>query len=194
MAEIYFYENEEFDENTLVLRIQKGEDKLFSLLTASYLPTINSLVSALNCASSDKEDYVQIGLLSLYGAVGAYDFTSASFKTFASLCIQRAIVSELRHISSKKQIPKDVIISIDDTDVFDINDPESAIINKESINLLTDKIRLCLSAFEYKVLNLYLKLGNYGEVADFLNISAKDVGNALQRARKKIKKSVGASR
>ena len=194
MAETYFYNNEEFDENTLVLRIQKGEDELFSLLTAAYLPIIDLFVSALNCAASDKEDFVQIGLLSLYGAVGAYDFSSATFKTFASLCIRRAISSELRRISSKKQIPRDAIVSIDDADVFDINDPESALICKESVNMLTDRIRLSLSAYEYKVLNAYLKLGNYGEVATLLKITVKDVNNALQRARKKIKKSVGCSR
>lgn len=189
----YFYKGEEIDENQLISRIQNGEEELFSLISSSYLPVINRYVSVLNCLDNDRDDFVQIGLLALCGAIDAYDFKSSSFSTFASLCIKRAIISELRHISSKKQIPASAVTSLEDSDIYEENNPESAFIDKESTNVLTDKIKSELSSFEYKVLIAYLKYSGYSEVASFLGITVKEVDNALQRARKKIMKSIGGS-
>ena len=191
MSKTYFCNGEEIDENQLILRIRNGEEKLFSHITSSYLPIVYKYISLLNCSDIDKDDFVQIGLLALYGAVNAYDFTSASFATFASLCIRRAIISELRYISSKNQLSKDMFSNISDAELLNDNDPESAFIDKESINVLTDNIKLTLSAFEYNVLTAYLKFGNYSEVAKALAITPKEINNALQRARKKIRKSIG---
>ncbi len=194
MSKTYFFNGEEIDENQLIMRIRQGEEELFSLITFEFLPVINKYVSALDCSGGDSEDFVQIGLLALCGAVDAYDFASASFSTFASLCIRRAIISELRYFSSKKQIPRGALSDINEAEIWNENDPESAFIDKESINVLTDKIKLTLSSFEYKVLTAYLKHGNYSKVGAALNITPKEVNNALQRARKKIRKSIGGSR
>ena len=191
MSKTYFYNSEEIDENQLILRIRKGEEELFSLITSSYLPIIYKYVSSLNCSEIDKDDFVQIGFLALYGAVDAYDFKSASFATFACLCIRRAIISELRYVSSKNQFSKDTLSTISDAELWNDNDPESAFIDKESISALIDKIKLSLSDFEYKVLTAYLKFGNYSKVGEALAITPKEINNALQRARKKIRKSIG---
>ncbi len=194
MSETYFYNGEEISENQLILRIRSGEEDMFSLLTSAYLPVINKYLSTIDCSISDKEDFVQIGLLALYGAVDAYDFSSSSFSTFVSLCVKRAIVSELRRISSKKQIPHLALVNIDDTDLSDDNDPETAVIDKEDIGFLVDRIKSALSEFEYQVLNAYLKFGGYTETARALNVTVKEVNNALQRARIKIRKSIGKVR
>ena len=82
----------------------------------------------------------------------------------------------------------------DDTVLIDDNNPESTFLDKENITDLTDKIKLSLSSFEYKVLTAYLKYGSYSETATALCVSSKDVNNALHRARKKIKKSIGSYR
>ena len=194
MSETYFYNGEEISENQLILRIRSGEEDMFSLLTSAYLPVINKYLSTIDCSISDKEDFVQIGLLALYGAVDAYDFSSSSFSTFVSLCVKRAIVSELRRVSSKKQIPHLALVNIDDTDLSDDNDPETAVIDKEDIGFLVDRIKSALSEFEYQVLNAYLKFGGYTETARALNVTVKEVNNALQRARIKIRKSIGKVR
>lgn len=194
MAKTYFYNDKEINEEQLILRIRNGEDELFSLISSAYLSVINKYVSALDCSGVDREDFVQIGLLALCGAINAYDFSSASFYTFASLCIKRAIISEIRHFSAKKQIPYSCLSDITESDLWEENDPETAFLDKEGINVLTDKIKLTLSSFEYRVLTAYLKFGSYSEVASTLNISVKEINNALQRARKKIKKSIGGSR
>lgn len=194
MSETYLYNGEDIEVNQLILKIRNGEEELFSLITAEYLPVINKFVSLIDCSDADKDDFVQVGLLALCGAIDAYDFKSSSFSTFASLCIKRAILSELRHISSKKHIPKTALINIDDNVLIDDNNPESTFLDKENITDLTDKIKLSLSSFEYKVLTAYLKYGSYSETATALCVSSKDVNNALHRARKKIKKSIGSYR
>ena len=68
------------------------------------------------------------------------------------------------------------------------DNPETAFINKESVALFLNDIKQSLSSFEYTVLSRYLLLGNYKEVCDSLEVSRKEVDNALQRARRKIRK------
>ena len=65
---------------------------------------------------------------------------------------------------------------------------DDSFINKEDFIRFSDKIKLTLSSFEYCVLAAYLKYGNYSEVAQDQNVTVKEVNNALQRARKKIRK------
>lgn len=176
------------DENDIIRRIQNGETDLFLTISAKYLPVINYYVSALDFNLSDRDDIIQEGLMALYSATRVYDFSSASFSTFASVCIKRSLLSALRHIYQKKHIPAHLIDNIDDISVIDGLGPEEAVINNESFTYFLDKIKLSLSSFEYSVLAAYLKFGNYNETADYLNVSVKNINNALQRIRKKILK------
>ncbi len=177
----------DIEENEIIRRIQNGDSEAFSIISSRYFPLINFFVSSLNCSEDDREDLTQEGLLALYSAVGVYDFSSASFKTFASVCIKRGLISELRRISRKKRLPQELPQNFEEikTDEFG---PEEVFINKENFIHLLDKIKLSLSSFEYAVLSAYLKYGNYNEVADMLCVSVKRIDNALQRVRKKISK------
>ena len=47
-----------------------------------------------------------------------------------------------------------------------------------------------LSEFEKSVVQLYIDGNNYQKIAEILGKSAKSVDNALQRAKKKIEKSL----
>ena len=83
------------------------------------------------------------------------------------------------------------MVDISDYEIADNIDPESSFIDKENAEMLNSKIKTALSKLEYKVLTAYLTYGSYSAVAEALSVSQKDVNNALQRARKKIKKSIG---
>ena len=83
----------EIDENYIIRRIQNGDTELFQTLSNIYIPIINNYVSLWDCSQIDREDLVQEALLSLYVATGVYDFKSSSFKNFASICINRSIIS-----------------------------------------------------------------------------------------------------
>ena len=183
--------NEVISENELILRIRSGQKDLFSYVCTAYMPLINCYISSLNCSETDREDFLQVGLLALSGCVDHYDFNSSTFSTFVGVCVKRAIISELRRISAKKQIPTSSFVNIDECELFDGADPEISFIDKESVENLNKKIKDALSNLEYKVLTAYLTFGSYSTVANSLSISQKDVNNALQRARKKIKQSIG---
>ncbi len=187
----YTLYDEVISENELILKIRSGQKDLFSYICTAYMPLINCYISALNCSETDREDFLQVGLLALSGCVDHYDFTSSTFSTFVGVCVKRALLSELRRISAKKQIPQSVFVNIDEYDLFETANPETSFIDKESAECLNKKIKDALSNLEYDVLTAYLTLGSYSAVAGLLSISPKDVNNALQRARKKIKKSIG---
>ncbi len=178
----------EIDENEIIRKIKNGDTDCFQLLTKQYLPIINYYISVLNCSDNDREDLTQEALMALYSAVRVYDYSSASFSTFASVCIKRSIISSLRRFSGKRNIPQSLITSLDENIVDDEQNPEIKVIDKESYIHFSDKIKLTLSSFEYSVLIAYLRYGSYTDVADILSVSVKDVNNALHRARKKIRK------
>ena len=187
----YTLPNEVISENELILRIRSGEKDLFSYICTAYMPLINYYVSSLDCSEMDREDFLQVGLLALSGCVDLYDFTSSSFSTFVGVCVKRALLSELRRLFAKKQIPSSALVDINDCEIADSIDPESSFIDKENAEMLNSKIKTALSKLEYRVLTAYLTYGSYSAVAEALSVSQKDVNNALQRARKKIKKSIG---
>lgn len=194
IVKTYKVDGEIINEDEIILRIRSGQKDLFSYICASYMPLINYYVSSLNCSEYDREDFLQVGLLALSGCVDLYDFNSSSFSTFVSVCVKRAILSELRRLSAKKQIPIFALVDISECDLSDDNDPETSFIDKENIEALNKNIKSTLSVLEYKVLTSYLMFNSYSVVAKSLSISKKDVSNALQRARNKIKKSIGIYR
>lgn len=142
----------------------------------------------------ETEDLFQEGALGLLNA--ALCFNSAfgvSFKSFASLCINRKIVSYIRSNLKKREIPQNLISSIHDTKNFSFcnlnfnNDPVDLIVDKENSAIIMNNIKCILSPFEYKVWNLYFLGYKNTKVAKILSVGSKSVDNALQRIRKKVK-------
>ena len=127
--------------------------------------------------------------MAIFSAVKRFDASKASFKTFVTLCINRAMSSALsRAVGANKHIPDVLISPIDDVNLLDMNNPESIFIEKESYSDLEHTIKSELSNLEYQVLCEFLSGKSYAEIANTLNISSKSVDNALKRIRSKIKK------
>ncbi len=68
--------------------------------------------------------------------------------------------------------------------------PEDKIIDRERVQTLTNEILKVLSPLETKVFRLYLTGMNYAEIARVLECEEKSMDNALQRIKRKIRKSV----
>ena len=64
--------------------------------------------------------------------------------------------------------------------------PEEIIIDRESTNLMQEKIKERLSPFENQVLRAYLEGKDYHQIARQMEKSPKSIDNALQRIRNKI--------
>lgn len=151
-----------------------------------YYPVI--LYYARKYAPDDlREDAIQEGNLALFSAVKNYNLKKASFSTFASLCVKRAVIAVLRGKNRKKDIPDELMSSIEELELIDANTPEKILIDRENLRTLTDNIKVELSSLEYRILQLHLSGNNYSQIALKLEISEKSVDNALSRVRKKLK-------
>jgi RNA polymerase sporulation-specific sigma factor len=65
--------------------------------------------------------------------------------------------------------------------------PEKVLIDRESFDLLQERIETELSPLEKQVLDLHLTGMNYIEIAHILNRDEKSTDNALQRIRAKVR-------
>ena len=180
---------EKFSDTELVEFINNGEFKYLQLLINRYMPYIISVASRYNVGGFDTEDFIQEGILAIFSAVKAYNGEKASFKTFACLCINRAMNSALSRVSgAAKHIPEGLISPIDEIELADMSNPESILIEKEEFSDLEHTIKSELSEFEYQVLCEFLSGKSYNDIAVTLDVTAKSVDNALRRIRSKIKK------
>lgn len=179
---------EKFSDNELVVLINNGEYKYLQLLINRYMPYIIKVASRYNASGLDTEDFIQEGILAIFSAVKTYNEGKASFKTFAAVCINRAMSSALsRAVGNAKHIPENLISPIDEIQIADTSDPESILIEKESFIDLEHTIKNDLSRLEYRVLNEFLSGKSYADIAASLGITCKSVDNALRRIRSKIK-------
>lgn len=172
----------------IVAHINAGEYELFPVIIHRYLSAIRFYASEFSGAGCDADDLIQEGTMALYSAVKGYQPQRASFSTFASTCIRRAMIGQLKSAGRKRRIPGELISSLDEgVEIADSNSPEKIFFDKESYKSLTDSIRLELSELEYKVLLSFLSGKNYASVAAEVGISVKSVDNSLRRIRAKLK-------
>lgn len=198
--------NQPFDTMTdeeIVALAQKGSDEACTYMLRKYKPLVSMKASSYFLAGGDRKDLVQEGLIGLYKAIKDYNSDKdASFKSFADLCITRQLISAVKAALRQKHSPLNFYISLDktrneegnDASLMDIiasdetSNPETIVIGKESMEMVSVKMEELLSAFECKVLSLYLTGKSYGEVAAILNKDPKSIDNALQRIKKKFEK------
>lgn len=190
MQEEYTEKLSQMTDNDLVVRINNGEYKYLQTLINRYMPYIISMASRYRVGGYDTEDFIQEGLFAVFSAVKVYKSEKASFKTFAILCINRAMSSAVARVSgAEKHIPENLISPIDDLELADMNNPESIVVEKEDYTNFALALRSDLSQLEYHVLCEFLQGKTYSEISNSLNISSKSVDNALKRIRAKLKKN-----
>ncbi len=179
--------NENLSDNEIIAKINSGEYELLHIIISRYNEVIHYYAQKY-CPAPYREDAVQEASFALYSAVKNYDPEKSSFRTFASLCIKRSVLSVIKSRQRQKDIPDELLSSIDETDIADCNSPEKIFFEREDLKLLTDNIRLELSPLEFNVLQNFLATDSYRETAERMGITEKSVNNALSRIRKKLKR------
>jgi len=174
-------------DNELAAISQSGDSEAGVELLRRYTGLIKSRALAFYNGSIEMEDLMQEGIIALYQCIKSFSEGSSSFPTFARLCIDRALISEIRAVSRKKRIPKDKLVRLDDIAVIAApSDPEKMLIETEDASALKHTLRRRLSRLEYKVLMLYLHNYSIADTAQELDVSEKTVNNALYRIRSKL--------
>lgn len=190
----------------LIQYSRSGDDAATDFLMEKYMGLVRRQAKSLYLPGGDEDDLLQEGMVGLFKAVRDYNPDSdASFYSFASLCIQRQIYTALETSGRKKHLPLNNAISlsspsgtmpddgadsapsIGDTLPGNQAGPEDEIIGKENSIQIMQRIREELSTMELQVLSLQLAGMPYTEIASELKKTPKQIDNAQQRIRNKIR-------
>jgi len=169
----------------------------FAILVRAFMPYINKRASRIQLVGIMQDDIIQEGLIGLLDAIDGYDKDrGSSFEAFAISCIDNRINSALRQALAKKNTPLADYLSFSEESEeafshFNLPiqpSPEEIVILREELSTTIKMIKDNLSEFEKKVLSLYLEGYSYIAISEILHTSSKSVDNAIQRARKKLKR------
>ena len=211
MAEADIFQLEEkykdmTDENLINEAINNQNNAALDCLMERYKDIVNMKASKFFMVGSEKEDILQEGYIGLYKAVRSYDKEKQnSFKTFATICIERQLITAVKNSNRQKHMPLNSSVSLNaaafdedengETTVIEVldmkkgaEDPLEIIAKKEYINLVEKNINDNLSDFEKDVLKLYKNGYSYVTIADKLKTKVKSVDTAIQRIKKKASK------
>ena len=188
MDTVQFEKPDKLSDEQLVARVQAGEYEYFGVLLKRHIGLIK-YIAFNNCPGIENEDAQSEGFLSFFKAVKLYSpDKGASFKTFFSMTVKSDMLDLNKKKNAKRQIPEDILSSVDVDNVEDADSPESLFIRKESIKSFFDNAKSKLSSFEYTVFCDKYFGKSYAEIAAETGKSKKAIGAALVRARKKISK------
>lgn len=146
------------------------------------------------------KDLYQEALVGFSDAINSYkDDKNASVATFITLCVDRRLQNSIKkasriknkmfldslsleHVYEQYEVPLKDIISDDSS-----NDPLVNITKDEEIEELIEMINESLSDSELEVYKLLITGMNYIEIAKLLNKNPKQIDNAIQRIKNKVK-------
>ncbi|MDD3430027.1 MAG: sigma-70 family RNA polymerase sigma factor [Oscillospiraceae bacterium] len=164
----------------------RGDEAALAGVLTAMLPTISAFAVRSVCPGLDKDDLTQEGLLGLFHAIGTYQTEGgASFTTYATRCIQNAMLTAQKQAGRKKHSPLNHFVPLNEEGI--VLGPEEITIEKEEYLHTMQNINTRLSAFEKEVLLLFLDGLSYEQIADKLAKTPKAVDNALSRVRRKLK-------
>lgn len=182
------------DDNALVRLVQTGDASAFSRLVQRHLSLLSRKAGHYASRSGmDAEDFMQEGLIALYRAAGTYRETQqASFRTYASACIENRMVDAVRRF-----VKSPGSLSLDDMEERRLHKealpgtrelpPEDVYAVEERLRSMMRQMETMLSDLEQKTLALRLRGYSYGQVSQMLGVSQKSVDNAMQRIRRKLR-------
>lgn len=178
-------------DNLLVFKAKSGDSVALTDLIKKYSGLVYSKSRSFSQSGViDSDDLYQEGMIGLLSAVYSFDDTrDTKFSTYASTVVERKMLSVLRSINSKKNLPQSLSVPFEDEkDLLALTPtPEESLIINEEIDTVNEFVKNNLSKTEQKVFKLNLRGMSYREIAEILECDEKSVDNALQRIRKKIK-------
>src|SRR3989304_629774 len=189
-----------------VVRYAKGgSQQATEHLLAKYRNIVEGKARCYFLIGADHEDIIQEGMIGLFKAIR--DFRNDKllpFRAFAELCISRQIFTAIKAATRQKHIPLNSYISLP-ANLFEADsdrtlldtlaetasaDPEEMVITQQFSDDLKQRIKRDLSELESAVLRNHLEGKSYQEIAEELHRRVKSIDNALQRAKRKIGKSI----
>lgn len=186
---------DKYSDEDLCLRAASGDQDAEEILVTRYSRLVRMFARPLFLVGGDSEDLIQEGMLGLLTAIRGFDpQKTASFHTYAEICIRSRLVTAIRAAQRDKHSPLNHSISFE-TPLFDgtsthlfpsEESPEDVIIGREEFQERLDALKGQLSGFEAKILSYYLGGLSCAEIASRVGRTPKSVDNAVQRIRRKM--------
>ena len=175
--------------------VREGIHGAEEVLVIRYMRLVRQLARPFYLAGGDSDDLIHEGMIGLIHVFREYDGSrSASFRTFAEICIRNRLYSAVRaaardkHSPLNQSVPLEIPFFDSQVPLFDGmagQDPEDLIIGQEGAQDTLSDVRKQLSEFEAKILGYYLDGLTIREMAKAVSRSPKSVDNAVQRIRRK---------
>jgi len=189
----------------IIRRAKGGCRSSTEYLLRKYQGLVESKARSYFLMGAEKEDVIQEGRIGLFKAIRDFSVHSlGGFRSFASLCVTRQIISAVKCASRRKHSALNRYLSVELGDGEEDEEgalrdvlpcdrcltPEAVVMGRELRRAVTGQVDRSLSRLEREVLRQYLKGNSYRDIALKLGTNVKQVDNALQRAKKKLEKQV----
>ena len=187
----------------LVNFAQEHNEDAINLLHEKYRPLINKkchkYIKYLHNKGIELADLIQECTIGFEEAIQNFNPNdNVSFYTFANVCMDRQLMSELtrqnrdKHKFLNEAIPLETIDEESDINLIDFiqdnsNNPELGLLSNEEFKELYSTISKELTNLEECVFKLKIQGFGYKEIADILDKEEKSIDNAIQRIKVKIK-------
>ncbi len=196
---------ENLTDEEILLQYKQGNEPALDFLLNKYKSLASKISRSYFLVGGESEDLLQEAMLGLYSACRNFEGKKhASFKTFASLCITRAVQTAVKtanrqknkmlnesyslthqgmvNLLEKDEQGEDVYLYIPSSEPA----PEDALINWEQTQNFKTMLEENLSKKETQVLGCYLKGMSYAQIAKTLGETTKSVDNAISRTKRKL--------
>ncbi len=182
-------------EDEVLALVQKNDDEALNFILNKYKPIVKIKARMFFLIGGENDDLMQEGMIGLFNAINKYnEKISATFKTFAEICIENQMKTAIRNNTRQKHtilndsIP---IYDIEKTFASENNSPLNILLTRENYSILIENLNTDLTDLEKKVLDLYLDGKNRREIGLVVLKDEKSISNTLSRIRKKIIKIKG---
>ncbi|MGL4534447.1 MAG: sigma-70 family RNA polymerase sigma factor [Fusobacteriaceae bacterium] len=185
--------------NENILKAQQGDQESINLILKNYKNFVFMNSRNYFLIGADQDDLLQEGMIGLIKAIKAYDGDkNASFKTFATICIKRQIITAIKSSNAQKNIALNSasgnFIECDDgkeisyskgLSSYTRHNPEELYLSKEKMEGLKLYSEQNFSSFEREVFHLLIKGYSYREISEKLEKNLKTIDNTIQRIKRK---------
>ncbi len=187
----------------IINKAKENDKKAIEKLLNDNKKVIQSKVSKYYVKGMEREDLEQEASIAFLDCIKTFNpEENDNFPAFASLCIERRLITILtssqrqKNMALNTSLSLDKMISITDEDNIlfldllesDEDTTEEKLIKQERLKELKKKTKSVLSIFEQDVLEEYLKGYSYKEIAENFDTNEKAIDNAIQRIRNKLNK------
>lgn len=194
----------DIDEQEIIALLGENDEQIRNIIYDKYSFLVDVILNKYqNAIKYSKINIQDVRCEALYGfSDGINSFSNekdTSLKTFLYLCIERRVLNCIRNnMSNKIKILKDSL-SLEyssDNDKLSLSEligddnkfnPLNNIVDKETYKEIYLIAKNNLSNFEFTVFNYMINNFSYIEIASLLNKSPKQIDNAMQRIKSKMK-------